>query len=205
MGLYSRVIFPRLMDWTMSADVMEQHRQQVLARARGKVLEVGFGTGLNLPFYPATVEQLTALDTNPGTLAIAERRLAKTAIPVEKVTLNGESLPMVAASFDTVVSTWTLCSIARVSQALDEIYRVLKPDGKFLFVEHGLSPDRSVRVFQNRLNGWQKAIADGCNLNRNIPRLIEDADFQILELESFYAKGLPGFMGYFYKGIAQKR
>ncbi|MEO0804455.1 MAG: class I SAM-dependent methyltransferase [Cyanobacteria bacterium J06642_2] len=189
----------------MSADVMEQHRQQVLARARGKVLEVGFGTGLNLPFYPATVEQLTALDTNPGTLAIAERRLAKTTIPVEKVTLNGESLPMVAASFDTVVSTWTLCSIARVSQALNEIHRVLKPDGKFLFIEHGLSPDRSVRVFQNRLNGWQKAIADGCNLNRNIPRLIEDADFEILELESFYAKGLPGFMGYFYKGIAQKR
>ncbi|WP_227498606.1 class I SAM-dependent methyltransferase [Synechococcus sp. PCC 7336] len=188
----------------MSADILTEHRRDVLSRAKGQVLEIGFGTGLNLPYYPASVEQLTAIDANPGTMAIARRRLKQAKIPVERATLNGESLPMADASFDTAVSTWTLCSIANVSQALQEVRRVLKPGGELLFIEHGLSPDRPVEVWQNRLNGLQKAIADGCHLNRNIPEIVEAAGLKLTQLESFYADGMPKFVGYSYKGVATK-
>ena len=204
MGLYSRFIFPRLLDLSMSADFFTDYRRDVLSRAKGQVLEIGFGTGLNLPYYPDSVERLTAIDSNPGMLALSRHRLANVKIPVERVTLNGESLPMADESFDTAVSTWTLCSIANVSQALQEVRRVLKPRGELLFVEHGLSPDSNVEVWQNRLNGLQHAIADGCNLNRNIPRLVENAGLQVTQLESCYADRIPKIIGYFYKGVAKK-
>ena len=204
MGLYSRVIFPRLLDLSMSADFMTDFRKDVLSRATGQVLEIGFGTGLNLPYYPDSVKKLTAIDSNPGMLALARHRLANTQIPVERVTLSSESLPMADESFDTVVSTWTLCSIANVSQALQEVRRVLKQRGELLFVEHGLSPDSNVEVWQNRLNGLQKTIADGCNLNRNIPQLVENAGLQVVQLETCYVDRIPKFIGYFYKGVARK-
>ncbi|MGK7913292.1 MAG: class I SAM-dependent methyltransferase [Synechococcus sp.] len=188
----------------MSSEFLTNYRQDVLARAKGRVLEIGFGTGLNLPHYPTSVEKLTAIDVNPGMTAIANRRIARAPFPVERITLDGESLPMADESFDTVVSTWTLCSIANVAEALLETQRVLKPGGELLFIEHGLSPDRNVEVWQQRLNGMQKTFADGCNLNRNIPQIIEDASFSVKQLACFYAKGVPKFLGYFYKGVAVK-
>ncbi|MEL7085892.1 MAG: class I SAM-dependent methyltransferase [Cyanobacteria bacterium J06597_1] len=204
MRLYSQVIFPRLLDLSMSSESLTAYRRDVLARAKGQVLEIGFGTGLNLPYYPTAVEKLTAIDVNPGMTAIANRRIARAPFPVERITLDGESLPMADESFDTVVSTWTLCSIANVAQALQEAQRVLKPSGELLFIEHGLSPEQKVEVWQHRLNGVQKTFADGCNLNRNIAQLVENASFSVTQLECFYAEGVPKFLGYFYKGVAEK-
>lgn len=188
----------------MSGDTLVQQRRELLAKATGKVLEIGFGTGLNLPYYPATVATLTAIDSNAGAAAMARNRLETAPFPVELRTLNGESLPLRDGEFDTVVSTWTLCSIRRVETALREVRRVLKLGGQLLFIEHGLSPDRRVQMWQNRLNPVQNVIGDGCNLNRNIPALIAASPLRIVQLEEFYLAQTPSIMGYSFKGVAQK-
>lgn len=203
MGFYSEVIFPRCLDWTMSDSMLSKYRQEVLSEAVGNVLEIGFGTGLNLPYYPSNIQKLTVIDSNPGMKALAQKRIHASPIQVENQVLNSENLPMDNNSFDTVVSTWTLCSISNVGQAITEVYRVLKPDGKFIFIEHGLSNEPQVQVWQNRLTPLQKIIADGCHLNRNIKQLVEN-NFQIIKLEQFYAPKLPKFIGYLYKGVASK-
>jgi ubiquinone/menaquinone biosynthesis C-methylase UbiE len=196
MNLYSRYLFPRLMDLSMSGETLAAHRRSLLANTFGRVLEIGFGTGLNLPFYPDAVTQLTTVDNNPGARAIAARRLQKTppTFEVESQTLSSESLPMADQTFDCVVSTWTLCSISNVTQALQEIYRVLKPGGHFFFVEHGLSDDPKVQVWQNRLNPIQRIVGDGCNFNRNMRQLVE-AQFSQVEIEAFPEPDLPAVMG----------
>lgn len=204
MNFYSQVIFPRLLDWGMSCPTLAQYRRELLAEVQGDVLEIGFGTGLNLPYYPNHVQKITTVDVNPGVNALAQKRIQATAIAVDHRLLNGENLPMADHTFDSVVSTWTLCSIANVDQALQEIYRVLKPSGKFFFVEHGLSEEPQVQVWQNRLTPLQKIIGDGCHLNRQIQQLITANHFQILKLEKFYANGLPKIGGYLYKGVAIK-
>jgi ubiquinone/menaquinone biosynthesis C-methylase UbiE len=205
MNLYSRYLFPRLMDLSMSGETLAAHRRSLLANTFGGVLEIGFGTGLNLPFYPESITKLTTVDNNPGARAIATRRLQNTptTFEVESQTLSSESLPMADQIFDCVVSTWTLCSISNVTQALQEIHRVLKPGGHFFFVEHGLSDDRKVQVWQNRLNPIQRIIGDGCNFNRNMRQLVE-AQFSQVEIEAFPEPDLPSVMGYFYKGSAIK-
>ena len=200
---YSRWIFPRLMDAVMSADNLAQHRRSLLAGVSGKVLEIGFGTGLNLPYYPNTIEQLTVVDPNPGMRSIAQPRLNSVAFPVEFCVLSGEALPMPDNSFDCVVSTWTLCSIPKVEQALQEVHRVLKPGGRFFFVEHGLSDDPKVQPWQHRLTPIQRVIADGCHLDRNIRQLVEQV-FPSVTLETFAEPSLPAIGGYFYKGMATK-
>lgn len=203
MNFYSQYLFPRLMDLSMSGETLRAYRQAVLADTHGNVLEIGFGTGLNLPFYPETVTHLTTVDANPGACAIAARRIQRTPhrFAIESKTLSGESLPFADQTFDCVVSTWTLCSIDHGQQALKEIYRVLKPGGHFYFIEHGLSHDRKVQVWQNRLNPIQRVVGDGCNLNRNIRRLIEQ-QFSQTEIEAFPEPSLPAIMGYFYQGQA---
>lgn len=203
MGFYSQVILPRFMDRTMSDSRLAQYRQAVLSEVSGEVLEIGFGTGLNLAHYPQTVRQLTAIDANPGMKKIAEKRLKNASIPVETQVINGEKLPIGDRSFDSVVSTWTLCSIAKVENALDEIYRVLKPGGKFCFIEHGLSEEPNVQVWQNRLTPLQKLVGDGCHLNRPIQNLVE-SKFHLVKLERFYAPNVPKTVGYMYKGVAVK-
>jgi ubiquinone/menaquinone biosynthesis C-methylase UbiE len=204
MNIYSELIFPRLLDTVMSKSLFSQYRQTLLTQVSGEVLDIGFGTGLNLPYYPGTLKKLTAIDINPGMNAIARQRLRNSSLNIDLQQLNGEHLPMADYTFDTVVSTWTLCSIADVNQALREIDRVLKPGGKFLFIEHGLSTDSQVQVWQHRLTPVQKIIADGCHLNRNIEQLITDHNFQIVQLDKFYAQPLPKFGGYFYQGWAIK-
>lgn len=204
MNLYSELIFPRLLDSVMSKSPFSQYRKKLLAEVSGEVLDIGFGTGLNLPYYPPNIQKLTAIDVNPGMNAIAHKRLSNFSFNIDLQQLNGEHLPMGDRTFDTVVSTWTLCSIANIEQALREIYRVLKPGGKFLFIEHGLSADPKVQVWQNRLTPVQKIIADGCHLNRNIEQLIAAENLQIMQLEKFYVETLPNFGGYFYQGLAIK-
>lgn len=204
MGFYSQVIFPRLVDWAMSSNpAFVDYRQQVLSEVFGEVLEIGFGTGLNLPHYPEDIQKLTVIDANPGMNALAQKRIQTSPISIEHRVLNSERLPMPDNSFDSVVSTWTLCSIANVDQALKELHRVLKPGGKFFFLEHGLSDEPKVQVWQNRLTPLQKAIADGCHLNRNIKQLIGN-HFQILQLDQFYAPNEPKTHSYMYQGVATK-
>jgi ubiquinone/menaquinone biosynthesis C-methylase UbiE len=203
MSFYSRIIVPQLLDWVMKSPVLAKYRQDVLSDVRGEVLEIGFGTGINLSYYPEHIQKLLTIDANAGMNALAQKRIQASSITVDNRVLNGENLPMADNTFDSVVSTWTLCSIANVEQALREIHRVLKPGGRFFFIEHGLSKDPSIQVWQNRLNGLQKAIADGCHLNRNIKLLVE-AEFNNVTIEQFYLEQTPKISGYMYKGVATK-
>ncbi len=203
MGFYSRRILPYLLDWAMSDQNLAKYRQEVLVDVQGEVLEIGFGTGLNLSYYPENIHKIIAIDANPGVNALAQKRLQASSITVDYRVLNGENLPMADKTFDSVVSTWTLCSIANVEQALKEIYRVLKPGGRFFFVEHGLSNQPQIQVWQNRLTPLQKIIADGCHFNRNIRQLVEN-QFDTVTLEEFYADKMPKIAGYLYKGVASK-
>jgi ubiquinone/menaquinone biosynthesis C-methylase UbiE len=203
MGFYSQRILPYLLDWSLSDSSLAKYRQEVLAGVKGEVLEIGFGTGLNLSYYPEDIHKIITVDDNPGVQRLAQKRIRASSITVDHRVLNGENLPMADNTFDSVVSTWTLCSIENVEQALKEIYRVLKPEGKFFFVEHGLSNEPEIQVWQNRLTPLQKRIAGGCHFNRNIRQLIE-SQFDIVSLEEFYAEKTPKIMGYFYKGVATK-
>lgn len=204
MGLYSNVIFPWVMNWLMSGEPFDSTRAALLNGVSGKVLEIGFGSGLNLPHYPRDLAELTAIDPNTGMRRYAEPRIRQSAIRVERCELSSEALPMADASYDTVVSTWTLCSIEHVEQALSEVYRVLKPGGRFVFLEHGLSDDPGIQRWQQRLNPVQKLIGDGCNLNRDIRALLEQAGFSSLKLENFYMEKTPRLLGYMYRGEALK-
>lgn len=203
MGFYSNFIIPYGIDIVMSGSPLSEYRQQLLKNVSGEILEIGFGTGLNLPFYPDSVSKITTIDPNPGMKKLARSRIAASNIDVDFQILNGESLPMADASFDSVVCTWTLCSIARIEQAISEVHRLLKPKGRFFFIEHGLSNDSQIQAWQNRLTPIQKVVADGCHLNRNIRHLVEQK-FSQVSIEQFYAPKLPKVIGYMYQGIATK-
>lgn len=188
----------------MSGSPFTEHRQRVLANVKGQVLEIGFGTGLNLAHYRSDqIESLTMIDPNPGMNALAQKRVEAIELVVNSQILKGENLPMEDDRFDSVVSTWTLCSIPQVEQALAEIYRVLKPGGQFFFIEHGLADDPKLQVWQHRLTPLQKVIADGCHLDRDIAQLIGQK-FTNVQLETFYMENLPRIGSYMYQGIAQK-
>ncbi len=204
MNIYSRLIFPTLIDRVMSGSDFVNYRREILVDATGSVLEIGFGTGLNLAYYPSDkVRKITTVDVNPGMNRLAQTRIAASPISVDYQVLDGEKLPMVDNTFDTVVSTWTLCSIQHVEPAIAEIYRVLKPGGKFLFIEHGLSNEPKIQTWQHRLTPIQKIIADGCHLDREIKSLIAK-QFVNLTVKEFYAPNKPKVGGYFYQGIATK-
>jgi ubiquinone/menaquinone biosynthesis C-methylase UbiE len=191
------------MNRAMCTPEFTRYRKQVLASVTGEVLEIGAGTGLNFPLYPDTVEKVTAIDPNPGMKRFADRNSKESAITIDYRLMSGEELLFDNDSFDSGVSTWTLCSIPRIDRAISEIYRVLKPGGTFHFIEHGLSDDRSVQTWQNRLTPLQKIIADGCHLNRPIRKIITEK-FQRIEIEEFYTPELPKIIGYLSKGIATK-
>jgi ubiquinone/menaquinone biosynthesis C-methylase UbiE len=203
MGFYSRVIFPVCMDWAMSDPIFSQYRQELLSQVSGEVLEIGFGTGLNLSYYPPDLQKLITVDPNPGMNRRAKKRIEQSHITVDNRVISGENLPFADNSFDSVVSTWTLCSIPKVEQAVGEIYRVLKPGGKFFFIEHGLSNEPQVQKWQNRLTPIQKIIADGCHFNRNIRQIVEQ-QFNNLAIAEFYVPDTPKVVSYMYKGVATK-
>ncbi|MEO8894017.1 MAG: class I SAM-dependent methyltransferase [Coleofasciculaceae cyanobacterium] len=203
MGFYAQVIAPRIMDWGLSSPTLAKYRQEVLSNVQGEVLEIGFGTGINLSYYPEQLQKLVTVDANPGMNALAQKRLEASTITVDNRVLNGENLPMPDSSFDCVVSTWTLCSIKNVEQAIAEIHRVLKPGGKFYFIEHGLSNDPNIQIWQNRLNFINKALFVGCHINRNIKQLVA-TQFDDLTIEEFYEPNTPKIDGYMYKGVAIK-
>jgi len=205
MSLYTKHILPRMMDHVMTREVVEDQRPRVLTGVREPVLEIGFGTGLNLPHYPESVCSLLALDPNPGMERWARPRIEASRIRVEPVSLReGVHLPLEDASLESVVSTWTLCSIRQVEKALAEIARVLKPGGRFFFIEHGLSPDPDVAVWQHRLNRLHTWVLDGCCLNRDIPGLINDQDLNIEHCRRFYMPDSWKVSGYTFRGVARK-
>lgn len=203
MGFYSNFILPYCIDFAMSGSNLREYRQELLADVSGEILEIGFGTGLNLPYYPEEVTKITTIDPNPGMQKLARSRIEQSQIAVDYKVLNGESIPLPDASFDSVVCTWTLCSIPQVDLAIAEVHRLLKPGGKFWFIEHGLSKDPSIRVWQNRLTPLQKIIADGCHLNRQINDLVRQK-FPQVTVEKFYDSKLPKIIGFMYRGVAIK-
>lgn len=194
------------MDLGMSDGPFTGYRQKLLEHAAGYVLEIGIGTGLNLPFYGPDVQKLSGIDPNPGMSSILKKRAAD-GYPFEIDMKQGDAtdLPYADATFDMVVSTWTLCSVTPAGKALEEIARVLVPHGKFLFIEHGLSPDRGVGWIQNVLTPVQKCIADGCHLNKPISGMIASSPLETTSLETFYMEKVPRFGGYTFMGIAQKQ
>jgi ubiquinone/menaquinone biosynthesis C-methylase UbiE len=203
MGIYAKYIFPWLLDWTLGTPEFGKYRRRALAPARGNTLEIGFGTGLNLPYYPASVTLLTVIDSENMLRKRVEQRIAACSIPVTKLQLDAQGrLPFDDATFDSVVSTLTLCSIADPAPALAEMRRVLKADGQFVFFEHGRSADPTVARKQDRFNPLQKLIGAGCNLNRQIDRLIAQAGFEIVELDRFLLPETPRLLAEIYCGVA---
>jgi len=202
MGFYQNYIVPHLVNVAMRNRDLQPYRERVIACADGRVLEVGIGSGLNLAFYTAKVREIVGLEPVPRLLTMAKRAAFPDSLHVTFVEGSAETIPLDESSIDTVVTTWTLCTIPDVARALLEMRRVLKPSGELLFVEHGLAPEEKVRRWQNRLNPFWKRIAGGCQLNRPIRDLIEKAGFSITEIETGYIKG-PKPMSFFYRGRAK--
>ncbi len=202
MGLYAKYIFPRLMDGFMSRQEFQRLREDLLTSAEGDVLEIGLGTGLNLACYPRRVLRLRAVDPAPLLPARVAKRSAAVSFPVEITHLSAERLPYDNHSFDCAVSTWTLCTVADPVQALQEVRRVLKPTGRFLFLEHGRSDETAIAKWQDRLNPLQNVIGCGCNLNRPIDQLIRKAGLHIVRLDRFVMEGVPRIGGELYRGVA---
>ena len=205
MNFYDRHVLPHLIDWACGLPVIQQQRAQLVPRAHGRVLEVGIGTGRNLPFYDrARIGVLSGID--PGLSAMRRRVLARAeaaGLTLEMLPVSAESIPAASAHFDTVLTTFTLCSIEDVHAALVEMRRVLKPDGTLLFLEHGAAPDEKVRRWQNRLTPAWKPLAGGCHLNRDIPALLATAGFEVKELKAGYLPG-PRPFTYVFAGAATR-
>jgi ubiquinone/menaquinone biosynthesis C-methylase UbiE len=201
MGIYQDRILPRLTDVAMSRREFTAIRARVSAGLRGEVLEIGFGSGLNVPHYPAAVTRVLAVGPAAAGRKLAAARVAASPVPVEYAGLDGQALPLEAASVDHVLTTWTLCTIPDPARALAEVCRVLRPGGSFHFAEHGRSPDARVAAWQDRLTPWQRRLAGGCHLNRPIGRLVAGSGLTLTRVENYYAKG-PRPFGYMYEGTA---
>lgn len=204
MGLYSRYVLPPLLDYAMRDKPIMRQRAKVVPLAHGRVLEVGIGSGLNLSFYDkAKVDKVLGLDPSPELQVMARRRAAEAGVEVDWLALSSERIPLPDDSIDSIVITYTMCTIPDVHSALLEMRRVMKPGARMHFSEHGLAPDASVRKWQNRLNGAWGRIAGGCNINRDVPGLLEKAGFHIDEIDTMYLPG-PRPLTHNYWGSASK-
>jgi ubiquinone/menaquinone biosynthesis C-methylase UbiE len=201
MGMYSDVILPRLCNLSMRNERLRPYRERVIGAAEGRVLEIGSGSGLNLPYYRPSVQEILALEPDPNLIKMA-RRVPHAEMPVNFIEASAETIPLDDSSVDTVVTTWTLCTIPGADAALSEMRRVLRPGGMLLFVEHGLSPDRGVRWWQDTLTPIWRRISGGCHLNRPIRSMIEDGGFRLDRIETGYMRG-PKPMTFMYEGSAR--
>lgn len=200
MRFYDTVVMPKLCDCFMRSVHLIAYRQRVTGSAEGRVLEIGIGSGLNLPYYrPELVEKVMGLEPKAALREKAERAGAAARVPLTLMDASAEAIPLDEQSIDTVVTTWTLCSIPNVALALKEIRRVLKPDGHLLFAEHGLALDARVRIWQHSLTPLWKRLSGGCHLDRSISDIIQRAGFQLERLEMGYAPG-PKPMTFMYEG-----
>ena len=204
MSLYDKYILPRLLNCACSAKPMIYQRQKVVPQAEGNVLEVGIGSGLNLPFYDKSkVKKIWGLDPSEELNRMASKVATEENLEVDFIISGAENIPLPDDHVDTVLITYTMCTIPEVEQANQEMKRVLKPGGKMIFCEHGKAPDPNIHKWQNRVNPFWKKIAGGCNLNRDIPDLIEASGFKLEKLETMYLPSTPKVAGYNYWGYAK--
>jgi len=206
MSLYDKYILPKIIDWGCGQKIMQQQRQQVVPMAYGRILEIGIGSGRNLPFYDAThVEKVIGIDPSAEMLAMARERSRDLPFPVEFVQMGSETIPLDDHSVDTVLMTFTLCTIPDVEAALQQMRRVLKPGGELIFCEHGRAPDANIQKWQDRINPLWKRCFGGCNINRNIPALLRASGFRVNRIEQTYLPDTPRIAGYRYLGTANAR
>ena len=195
MGFYDRRVLPRILNSVCDTRTVEPLRRRVCAGLAGDVVEIGFGSGLNTPYYPAAVTGVAAVEPSDLGWKLAGQRLKAASVPVRRSGLDGQSLPLADNSYDAALSTWTLCTIPDAAAALREVRRVLKPGGALHFLEHGLAPDENVRRWQRRLDPLEQRVFGGCRLTRSIADMLISAGFTIRELDVFYEKGAPKFAG----------
>ena len=204
MGFYRDRVLPYLIHLSMRNGQVTRHRRRVIPAARGRVLEVGIGSGLNLPFYSDTVTELVGVDPSVRLIEMAQKAAGDLPFHIEFAARSAETLPYEDSSFDSIVSTWTLCSIADAEAALAEMRRVLRPDGELIFIEHGASRDRRVAAWQDRLNPIWSGLAGGCQMNRPIDALITNSGFSITGLETGYLVDGPKILSFHYEGRASR-
>ena len=203
MGIYRDKVLPRIVDKACGMKASMEQRRRVCAGLTGDVVEIGFGSGLNVPFYPTAVRRVDAVEPADVGWKLARDRVRSAGVPVRRAGLDGQSLPFADASFDAALSTWTMCTIPDLEAALRELRRVLKPGGRLHFVEHGLAPDEPVRRWQHRLEPLQKRLFGGCHLTRPIVDLLTGAGFEIAEVDRYYEQGSPKAMGAHSLGVAR--
>lgn len=203
MGLWGDQLLPRLTDRLLDVEPVRRARTETCAGLSGDVVEVGFGSGLNVPHYPATLTGVWAIDPSDVGLRLAQRRVRTSPVPVQHAGFTAETLPFPDRRFDSALSTFTLCTVPDVGRALREVARVLAPGGRFHFLEHGRAPDAGVARWQDRLAPLHRAVAGGCHLNRDIGALIRDAGLEMVEFTTYYGEG-PRPFAYRYQGIARR-
>jgi ubiquinone/menaquinone biosynthesis C-methylase UbiE len=201
-NIYDRFVLPQILDLVMQQRQLEKYRSELIAAATGRVLEIGIGSGLNFTSYGKQVQLVIGIDPSPRLLAMARRRAAAAGIRAELVQASATAIPLADHTVDTVVMTWALCSIPDPMAALGEMRRVLKPDGRLLFVEHGLAPEPGVEHCQQRLTPVWRHVSGGCHLDRKMDDLIRSAGFEFTELRTGYARG-PRIFTYMYEGCAR--
>jgi len=202
MGVYGDHVLPRIINGVCNMKVAREQRARVCEGLSGEVVEIGFGSGLNIPFYPAAVTSVDAVEPADVGWKLARKRLDAATVPVQRSGLDGQSLPFGDDTFDAALSTWTMCTIPDLDAALRELRRVLKPGGRLHFVEHGLAPDPPVQRWQHRLEPVQKRVFGGCHLTRPIVDLLTGAGFTIAEVDVFYEEGAPKVVGANSLGVA---
>jgi ubiquinone/menaquinone biosynthesis C-methylase UbiE len=203
MAIYNDWILPRMMNAMMGMKHVIQERKNCLEGVTGNVLEVGFGSGHNLPYYPHSVKRVVAVDPSTESAKLARKRIAAASFPVEYVALAGEEIAAPDATFDSVVSTFTLCTIPDPLAALRQMRRVLKPDGRFFLVEHGRSHEPKIQRWQDRMNGMQQTLFGGCNMNRDIEQLVREAGFEFERIDKYYSEG-PKMLACLTRGVAHR-
>ena len=206
MSLYDKYVLPKFLNCACGSNPVSRQRQKVVPLVEGKVLEVGIGSGLNLPFYDKSkIDELWGLDPSEELSAMARKVADRENIVVNFISSGAEEIPLPDSYFDSVLITYTMCTIPEVARANKEIKRVLKRGGKLIFCEHGEAPDENIRKWQKRINPFWGKLAGGCNINRKIPLLIQNAGFEIVELEEMYLPKTPKIVGYNYWGYAVEK